>query len=570
MGTFAGRRTMGRKTKGLWKIKLALGLAGRKKLRLLDRKSRDCGRTQEELLLSITGWAKDTVYGREHGFDGIRSFKDYQDRVPINTYQSLEPYIARHRKGEPGVLFPGKPIMYATTSGTTKEPKWIPVTERYYKECYGGVSSLWFYSLLRECPHVFDGPELSIVGQPVEGYAEDGTVHGSLSGQMRKLVPKFLKEVHGLPDEVYAIPDYYARYYCIMRICIEQDIRLIITGNPSTLIELHNITQKHLDDFILDIERGGFKADLSITPEMRSALQAWRTIRPNPARAQELRDLKAAHEILYPKHYWPNIELINTWKCGNSGLYLKRAKGFFDEKTRIREFSYLASEVRAGIVLDSDDDSTILGGHLAVFEFIRKEDMGTDSPKVYLPHELEPGRQYYLLVTTQAGLYRYDMNDIIEVDGFYNQFPRFRFVQKGAGITSLTGEKLTEVQFMTAVQETAGELALSVPFYIGFANFDTSAYHFFVEFEQPPEASTIERFRTTLDRKLRAANKEYESKRGSNRIKEPYFYRLPRHAFDQFKADCTSRGFRDGQFKLTHLQIDDGRLEMFRKIAGRV
>jgi len=557
-----------RRTKRLWLIKLALGIAGRKKWRLLNRKSRNCRQAQEEVLLDIVDWARDTEYGREHGFSEVRTVEDFQQRVPISSYESLEPYIRRHMRGEAGVLFPGKPMMYATTSGTTNEPKWIPVTHKYYEECYGGVSALWFYSMLKEAPHVFDGPELSIVGKPVEGHAEDGTVHGSLSGQVRKYIPKFLQEVHGLPDAVYTIADYYVRYYCIMRICIEQDIHLLIAGNPSSLLELHNAVERHLDDFIEDIENGTFKADLAIPEEVRPVLESWRSIGQNPARAQELRELRDRHSPVCFKHYWPNLQIVNTWKCGNSGLYLERARDYLDERTKVREFGYLASEVRAGFILSSDDDATILGGHLAFFEFIKRDEIEEEDPRVYLAHELEEGEEYFLIVTTQAGLYRYNMHDIVRIDGFYNQYPKFRFMQKGAGVTSLTGEKLTEQQFLAAVQGAADEAGLKVPFFIGFGEVETSAYHIFAEIDGEPGEETLEKFRLDIDGRLRESNQEYRSKRASFRVKEPVLYRLPKASFDEFKARCMARGYRDGQFKLTHLMIDDERLAMFRELAS--
>ena len=558
------------KTKNLWLIKLALGIAGRKKLKQLDTKSKDCRSAQEAVLDGILGWAAETEYGKKHGFGEIKTLEDFQRKVPINTYESLEPYIKRHTNGEAGVLFPGKPMMYATTSGTTAEPKWIPVTQKYYKECYSGVSALWFYSMLKECPRVFDGPEMSIVGKPIEGYAPDGTVHGSLSGQVRKHIPKFLKEVHSLPDEVYGIEDYYTRYYCIMRLCVEQDIHLIVTGNPSTLLELHNTVQSHLDDFIVDIEAGTFKADLDISKGVREALETWKSVRPNPKRASELRKLKELHGALSFKHFWPNLQLITTWKCGNSGLYLERAKEYIPASTRIREFGYLASEVRAGYVLSADDDSTILGGHLAFFEFIRKEDIDDDTPRVFLAHEVEEGQEYYLVVTTQAGLYRYDMNDLVRVEGFYNTYPKFRFLQKGAGVTSLTGEKLTEQQFIPAVKESAAHLGLTVLFFIGFGDVETSAYQVFAEFEGAQGDNMVEEFRKMLDDKLRAANVEYESKRASFRVKDLVVHRLPPQSFDRFKAMCMEAGYRDGQFKLTHLLIDNKRMEMFKKLSAEV
>jgi len=85
-------------------------------------------------------------------------FSLYQKYVPINDYEDLRPYIERHKDGEPNILFPGKPKFYATTSGTTKEPKWIPVTERYYRQVYRIMNQVWFYCWLRVKPRVRQEP----------------------------------------------------------------------------------------------------------------------------------------------------------------------------------------------------------------------------------------------------------------------------------------------------------------------------------------------------------------------------------------------------------------------------
>ena len=121
-------------------IKFLLTIVGKKCLKEMTKASKDGKKASADCLRGTLVWAKDTVYGKEHHFDKILAAKTndelfalYQKNVPINLYEDLSPYIERHKTGEANVLFPGKPKMYATTSGTTKEPKWIPVTEEYYQ-----------------------------------------------------------------------------------------------------------------------------------------------------------------------------------------------------------------------------------------------------------------------------------------------------------------------------------------------------------------------------------------------------------------------------------------------------
>jgi hypothetical protein len=123
--------------------------------------------------------------------------------VKINDYEDLRPYVERHKNGEADILFPGKPKLYATTSGTTKEPKWIPITEQYYQDVYKKMNQMWFYTLIMSRPKVFYGPCVSIVGKAIEGAAPDGTVFGSASGIMQRDIPEFMKSVYTAPaDEI--------------------------------------------------------------------------------------------------------------------------------------------------------------------------------------------------------------------------------------------------------------------------------------------------------------------------------------------------------------------------------
>ena len=142
------------KTKGAWKIKTLLTIAGKMQWKKLDKAAKDCKKAQEKTLRQILEYAKDTVYGKEHNFAEILKaaspeelFSLYQKNVKPNDYEDFRPYVERHKNGEADVLFPGKPKMYATTSGTTSEPKWIPITEEYYSNIYSKMTKVWLYML---------------------------------------------------------------------------------------------------------------------------------------------------------------------------------------------------------------------------------------------------------------------------------------------------------------------------------------------------------------------------------------------------------------------------------------
>ncbi len=562
------------KIKGAWKIKFLLGTIGKIRLFTLNKVARNCGKAQEKTLRGILEYAKDSEWGKAHNFAEILEAKTadelyarWQKNVPPQDYEDLRPFVERHKNGEANVLFPGKPMMYATTSGTTKEPKWVPITNEYYSNVYSKMTHLWLYSFMMHRPKVFEGKCLSIVGKAIEGAAPDGTVYGSVSGVTRRDCPEFMKGLYAESADVFDIADYKARYYTLMRTGIELDIYLLITANPSTIIEMQKNVNENFEDYVKDIENGTLKADLNIPENVRKALEP--CYKPNPKRAAELRELKAKYGNLLPKHFWPNIQVLTTWKCGNTRVYMEKFTDFFPEHMLYQEFGYFASECRTGLVMNGAND-TVLFPHMHYFEFVKQEDIENPNPRFYQLTELEQGKRYCVYVTTYAGLYRYNMNDLIEVTGKYKTIPTIQFIQKINGIVSMTGEKIHERQFMEAVEEAEKETGIKTQFYVGFADIENSTYRFYFEFQNPDiTQETADNFGKVVDEKLKKINCEYEGKRVSFRVNDPMTFILQKDSYETYKRNCIERGTRDGQFKLNLLMQDEKRHAMFKELIRK-
>ena len=551
---------------------MLLGMAGGIQYRALLKATRDPRRSSEKTLREILTYAKDTVYGKEHCFAEILEAKDdkelyerYRKHVQPNEYEDLRPYVERHKHGEADVLFPGKPVLYATTSGSTAEPKWIPITERYLKTIYGKMTKVWLFNFIQNRHKVFAGKILSIVGKVVEGYAPDGTVYGSVSGVTQRDCPGFVKKLYSNPQCVYSIADYTARYYVLMRMGIEQDITLIVTANPSTIVELQNNVNHYYDEYVNDIEKGTLKADLNIDPEIRKELEA--CLKPNPKRAAELRALKAQYGMVLPKHYWPNLQILNTWKCGNTKVYLDKFKDSFPKGMLHQEFGYFASECRFGLVMD-DTVNSVMFPHMHYYEFVKEEEMDSPNPTFYQLHELVEGQRYCPYVTTFAGLYRYNMNDLLEVGPNFQNTPTVHMIQKTHGIVTMTGEKLYERQFIEAVHQAEEATGMMTRFFIGFAELPESRYNFYYEFADPKTTQAqAEQFTEAVDKALQNINMEYKAKRESLRLKDAVTYRLQPESFEHFKERCIAEGARDGQFKLNLLLQDEVRHAKFNDLV---
>lgn len=531
----------------------------------LARASRNPEKASARTLRKILNLAKNTAYGKEHHFGAIvkarkpeQLFRLYEKSVRASEYESFRPYVERHKHGEANVLIPGKPLMYATTSGTTSKPKWIPISQKYMKDVYDVMSHIWLDNFARVRPKFLSGGLVVSVAKVVEGYAEDGTIFGSVSGVTAKKIPSIIRKRFVTPPEVYDISDYTARYYVMMRLAIAHSVSYIVAPNPSTLLELIHNAEEYFDDYIEDIEKGSISEKFDVSPEIRSVLAGFTV--PDPERAEFLRRVKEkCGGKPQLKDWWPDMQLLSSWKCGNTAIAAEKVQQQLPAGCCYQELGYFASECRFGLVLDEGIDSTLFPNY-HYYEFIEESDLENPEPRFLRLHELEQGKRYCIYVTTFSGLYRYNMNDLVEVGGWNGKTPKIHMVQKVNGIVSITGEKLYEKQFIEAVHEAERQSGLKANFFIGFADPEEACYDFYYEFEKRKiRRSKAEAFTKIVDSQLMEMNIEYQSKRASHRLKEPKTFVLKRNSYDHFKRRSLLEGARDGQFKLVMLLQDKRR-----------
>ena len=217
-----------------------------------------------------------------------------------------------------------------------------------------------------------------------------------------------------------------------------------------------------------------------------------------------------------------------------------------------------------------DTNESVLFPHFHYYEFVEESQLDKPHKQFLQIYELEKGKRYCAYVTTYSGLYRYNMNDLVEVGGKFYNTPTVHMVSKVNGIVSMTGEKLYEPQFIDAVHKAEELMQVKTKFFVGFADVRESRYHFYYEFvSEKIDQATADEFTRVVDRKLQEINNEYESKRASFRLKEPQAHILLSNAYSRFKASCLRDGFRDGQFKFNLLMQDDMRRRKFDQIERR-
>jgi len=548
-------------------VETVLSIPGKKLYKRYVKASLDVEATQNAVRQEILGYAADTVYGRAHGFGAMRTFGDFRDGAPVVDYEDLRPYVDRHAAGEEGVLFPGKPMMYNRSSGTTALPKLIPVTPYQFERTIKDRGKLWLYGLMRHYPGIYDGKDLTLVSPPVEGHTADGTPYGSLSGLIYKNIPDFVKLIHSIPYEGMLIKDYDAKAYCVMRFGVPQDITSIYTGNPATVLNLVRKADRWKEDLIRDIRDGTLKRDLELEPEYRAVFEAM--LEPAPEKAAELDVLAAAGERLRPADYWPDLKLIHTWKNGNTALMIPKLEPWFRPGTPMLDFGYIASEVNAADLIEPGTDGSLLQVQNAFYEFVSIEEEDLENKTFLMAHQLEAGRRYYIYVTTFSGLYRYDMNDVVEVVGHFNQAPIIVFLFKGKGITNLQGEKLSEAQFIEALGRASRTAGVGYEFFFAFADEETSGYKLYIELQGAPPPDRVAALGAAVDEALCAVNVEYEAKFKSDRLKPIEVIDVGQQAFERYRAIRLAEGAHEGQLKWLNLSATDADRARLAKLAGR-
>ncbi len=537
-------------------IERILPIPGGKLYKQFVASTKDVQATQQAVMREILGYAADTVIGKEHGFAEIETYEQFAASLPIRDYEDHRPYVNRHAAGEEGVLFPGKPLMYNRSSGTTAEPKILPVSPYAFERTIKNRGKLWLYGLLRHYPGIFSGKDLVLVSPAVEGHTEDGTPYGSLSGLVYQSIPEFMKLVHSAPSAVIRIEDYEAKVYTTMRFAVPVDVTVIFTGNPATIVNLITRADRWRDQLIKDIREGTLDPSLDIAPEIRTECEAM--LSPAPELADRLQAMVDEHGALRPRDYWPNMKLLHTWKNGNCRLVLPQLEPWFGTDVPILDFGYIASEITATDLMDPENDGSVLQVRNAFYEFSKEEDGDEPDRRMYLAHELEVGQRYFIHITTFSGLYRYDMNDVIEVIGSYNDAPVIIFLYKGKGMTNMQGEKLSEAQFIEAVTRASKQTGITHDFFVGWANTDEARYDLYIEFTPAVGPEDQARFAKAVDKALHEVNIEWEAKRKSDRLGLIEVFPLREDAFDQYRAMRLAEGALSGQLKWIHLSSSEG------------
>lgn len=535
--------------------------------RVLDKKARRLGAefsaaaanpeaVQLRVLQTILRRERRTGFGRDHHFREVKTVADFRRRVPVSTYEYLEPYLSRVYEGESSALFDRqKVLMFAMTSGTSAVRKLIPVTKKFVDAHRKGWL-LWALATYEGRQHLIFRPKFNFSGDDAELRSPQGVPCGSISGFTARMQNPLVRRSYCLPLSSNKLKDIHAKYYLAWRVGMTRDVASWMSPNPSTHLALARYGDSHKEQLIRDVRNGGISAEVELP--RRVIRDVRRQLKPDRRRACELDAIVERTGHLYPKDVWPNLGLLGCWLGGPLTAYLRFFPEYFGDVPK-RDLGLIASECRMTIPLEDNSPAGVLDLFGTFFEFIPTDEIDSPNPTVLLPHELEEGGDYFVLLTTSSGLYRYDIQDVVRCVGWHGRTPLIEFLHKGKHFSNLTGEKVSEIQVSKAADSACERLRIRLASFALAPCFEEESpyYGLFVECGEIPNERLALQLAALVDAELRQLNCEYEAKRASLRLGEVRLKPIAPGAWAEFdRRRLKTTGSSAEQYKRPRLFSD--------------
>jgi len=423
---------------------------------------------QNELLFELLSKAKDTQYGRTHDFKTIKTYKEFNERLPIVSYEDIFEDIEKSRRGESNLFWPTPIKMFAKSSGTTNaKSKFIPLSREALEDNHYASSKdlLCLYLKNNQNSKLFTGKGLRLGGSK-EIYNSNGTSFGDLSALLIDNMPLWASFSSTPSDQVSLMGDWEKKLPAIINETLEQNVTSL-AGVPSwMLVLLNEILDKtgknNIKEIWTDLEVY-FHGGVSFDPYINQ------------------------FEKLIPDQNFKYYEIYNA------------SEGFFAVQDQ-----------------NNSKDLLLLLNYGIFFEFIPMDKYGNEDEKAISLDEVEVGKNYALVITTNSGLWRYKIGDTIR---FTSVKPhRIKVTGRTKHHINVFGEELIIENAEEALKKSAIEHGVEIVDYTAGPIFmegkEKGAHEWIIEFKKEPQS--IEAFKTSLDNNLRAVNSDYDAKRTNN------------------------------------------------------
>lgn len=465
--------------------------------------------TQQAVFESLIKDAQQTQFGKDHHFDQIKTTEDFAKKVPIRDYEDLKSYVEKVVKGEENVLWKGKPLYFAKTSGTTSGAKYIPLTKEsmpYHIEA--ARNAILHYIHETGKADFVDGKMIFLQGSPIleEKY---GIKFGRLSGIVAHFVPKYLQKNRMPSWETNCIEDWETKIDAIVEETFDKNMT-VISGIPSWVQMYFERLQK----------KGG-KPVGDIFKNFNLFIYGGVNYEPYRAKFENLIGRKVDSIELFPA-----------------------SEGFF---------AYQDSQKVKGMLL-------LLNAGI-FYEFVKSDEFYNENPKRYTIGEVELGVNYVMIISTNAGLWAYNIGDTVQ----FTSLKPYRVIVSGRikHYISAFGEHVIGKEVESALQEAVEGTSIRVNEFTVAPQINPEnglPYHeWFIEFD--PEASgepeDLEYFAEAIDNAMRKQNIYYDDLIVGNVLRKVVVTKVSKNGFQEYMKSIGKLG---GQNKIPRLSND-------RKIA---
>ncbi|MGB8703455.1 MAG: GH3 auxin-responsive promoter family protein, partial [Gillisia sp.] len=414
--------------------------------------------TQQRVFENLIRDAKNTRFGKDHRFENIRNYRDFAVQVPIRDYEELKPYVDSMVKGEPDILWPGKPLYFAKTSGTTSGAKYIPITkESMPTHIEAARNAILCYISETGNSSFVDGKMIFLQGSP-ELQDKNGIQLGRLSGIVAHYVPSYLQKNRLPTYKTNCIEDWETKVDAVVEETQNENMT-VISGIPSWVQMYFERLQ----------QKTGKKVG-ELFPHFNLFIYGGVNFEPYRARFQKLIGRKVDSIELYPA-----------------------SEGFFAFQDKQQDRGML-------LLLNSG----------IFYEFVKAEEFFETNPKRYTIGEVEKGVNYVMIVSTTAGLWAYNLGDTVQ----FTSLKPYKLIVSGRikHFISAFGEHVIGKEVEHAMQEAVGESEAIINEFTVAPQIDPPAnelpfHEWFVEFEKKP--ADMKAFKATLDKALQAQNSYY-------------------------------------------------------------
>ncbi|WP_395627344.1 GH3 auxin-responsive promoter family protein [Daejeonella sp.] len=472
---------------------------------------------QDEWFQTLISTAKNTEWGKKYGYESIINQDQFKERVPIQTYDTLKPYIEKMLNGEHNILWPTDIKWFAKSSGTTNDrSKFIPVSEESLEECHfkGGKDLLSLYCNNRPDTKIFTGKCLVLGGSHQINQLNADSSFGDLSAVLIKNLP------------------FWAEFY----------------RTPEMSITL-------MDNFEEKIEKMA-RATIDVNVTNISGVPTW-----NIVLAKRVLEITGKNNLL---EVWPNLEFYFHGAV-NFKPYREQFKKLIPSDNMYYLETYNASEGFFGIQDQPNSEEMLLMLDYGIYyEFLPMEDINKEDPKTLSLDEVQLNKNYALIISTNAGLWRYMIGDTIK---FTSLTPhRIQITGRTKHFINAFGEELiidnAEKGLSKACAETGAIIRDYTACPIYFEGNNAGGHEWIIEFEVKPD--NLERFTDVMDQTLREINSDYDAKRYKDMaLSRPKLHLAPDGTFYEWMK---SRGKLGGQHKVPRLANDRGYVDEILKL----